>query len=96
VLSGEPRYRAYNLGTGRGVSVRELIGAATQVTGRRIAYRVVERRVGDPPQLVADPALVAHELGWSAQASDLETIVSSAWSWMQSPRNPLRPTSLGA
>lgn len=88
--AGEGRFRAYNLGTGRGVSVRELITAAEAVTGRPVSHRIADRRPGDPPELVADPGLVLGELGWRAQVSDLETIVSSAWSWLRSPNNPLQ------
>lgn len=73
--------RAYNLGMGRGYSVREIISAVREVTGRD--FRVVEqtRRPGDPPRLFADPAKIKRELGWSASITDLHTIISSAHRW---------------
>lgn len=71
----------YNLGMGKGYSVREVIEATKKVTGREI--RVVEqaRRPGDPPRLFADPAKIQRELGWKAGITDLETVVSTAWKW---------------
>ncbi|MEX2643899.1 MAG: UDP-glucose 4-epimerase GalE [Acetobacterales bacterium] len=72
---------AYNLGNGRGVSVREVIEMAECVTGRAIAARVCAPRPGDPPRLVADSTLARNELGWTQQYADLETQVAHAWSW---------------
>jgi UDP-arabinose 4-epimerase len=72
---------ATNLGTGCGHSVREVIAAAEGVSGRKIPARVASRRPGDPPVLVADPSLAAEMLGWRAQHSDLETIISTALAW---------------
>jgi UDP-glucose-4-epimerase GalE len=74
---------AVNLGTGRGHSVRAVIGAAEAVCGRRIPARAAPRRPGDPPELVADPSLATELLGWRAQHSDLDTIVRSALVWHQ-------------
>ncbi len=74
---------AYNLGIGQGYSVREIIRAAERVTGRPIPVREEPRRAGDPPRLWADPARVKAELGWSAQITDLEAIVESAWAWFR-------------
>ncbi len=74
---------AANLGTGRGYSVREVIGAVERVTGRPVNVRVAERRPGDAPALVADPAGVAGILGWQAARADIETIVGDAWRWHQ-------------
>lgn len=70
-----------NLGTGRGYSVREVISTAEAVTGKKIPVRVGERRAGDPPSLVGDPTQARKVLGWTAEYSDLETIVRHAWAW---------------
>jgi UDP-glucose 4-epimerase len=64
-----------NLGTGRGYSVAEVLAAAADVMGSEIPHRLVERRPGDPAQLVADPSRAAQALGWSAERSDLRTII---------------------
>lgn len=72
---------ALNLGTGRGHSVREVIAAAERVCGRKIPLREGPRRPGDPPALVADPALAARTLGWRAQHSSLDTIIRTALAW---------------
>jgi UDP-glucose-4-epimerase GalE len=73
---------AINLGTGRGYSVLEVIRAAENATGRPVRRKIVPRRPGDPPILVADPARAQRVLGWTAQRT-LADIVSSAWMWMQ-------------
>ena len=73
---------ALNLGTGRGLSVLEVIRAAENVTGRPVRRRMGARRAGDPPVLVADPAKAQSVLGWTARRS-LADMVSSAWAWMQ-------------
>lgn len=72
---------AVNLGTGRGVSVTELISTARTVTGRDIVTIASPRRPGDPAQLVADPSRARALLGWSARRSDIQTILSDAWAW---------------
>jgi UDP-arabinose 4-epimerase len=77
---------AFNLGTGRGHSVREVIAAAEAVAGRAIPRREVGRRPGDPPVLVADPTRAADLLGWRAEMSDLETIIRTALAWHQKQR----------
>ncbi|HTH49937.1 MAG TPA: UDP-glucose 4-epimerase GalE [Candidatus Limnocylindria bacterium] len=74
----------YNLGNGRGFSVREVIEAARRVTGHPIPVEVRQRRPGDPPALVAASGKVRHELGWQPRFTDLETIVQSAWRWHRS------------
>jgi UDP-glucose-4-epimerase GalE len=73
--------RAMNLGTGRGHSVREVIAAAQRAAARPVPREEAPRRAGDPPVLVADPALAAEVLGWSPRFSDLETIVGTALAW---------------
>jgi UDP-arabinose 4-epimerase len=84
-------FSAFNLGTGRGLSVREVIEAARTVTGRMIAVRDLPRRPGDPAILVADSALAHSALGWRPKRSDLQTMIADAWGWMTSrPGNGLR------
>jgi UDP-glucose-4-epimerase GalE len=75
--------RAYNLGNGRGFSVRAVIAAAAAVTGRPVPHRFAPRRPGDPPVLVADAALAAAELGWTPERAALETQIADAWAWMR-------------
>jgi UDP-glucose 4-epimerase len=75
--------RTYNLGIGRGYSVREIIDAARRVTGRDFRVSEGPRRAGDPPALYADPAKIQRELGWRAEITDLNEIIKSAWAWFQ-------------
>jgi UDP-glucose 4-epimerase len=75
--------RTYNLGIGRGHSVREIIEAARRVTGQDFTVREGPRRAGDPPRLFADPRRIHSELGWAASMTDLDEIVASAWNWFQ-------------
>jgi UDP-glucose-4-epimerase GalE len=72
---------AYNVGTGRGASIREVIAAVEAVTGRRVPTRVERRRPGDPPALVASPARIRRELGWRPRFTRLRDIVATAWNW---------------
>lgn len=71
----------FNLGTGRGYSVQEVIDTARQVTGRMIAVRYEARRSGDPAELIADPSRAMRELGWRPQLSALEPMIEHAWRW---------------
>jgi UDP-glucose-4-epimerase GalE len=73
--------RIYNLGTGLGYSVRQVLSAIAAETGREVPFDVRERRAGDPPILVANPNLVERELGFKPRYSNLQTIVRSAWRW---------------
>jgi UDP-glucose 4-epimerase len=73
---------ALNLGTTAGHSVREVVAAAAEVTGRHIPVTVGPRRAGDPPALVADATRAARELGWTPRAT-LRDVLASAWTWMQ-------------
>jgi UDP-glucose 4-epimerase len=74
----------YNLGCGGdGYTVREVIAAAERVAGRAIPVQTAPRRAGDPAVLVASSARITRELGWRAERQDLDTIIASAWSWMQ-------------
>ncbi len=71
----------YNVGSGRGFSVREVIEAARAVTGHAIPVAEAPRRPGDPPRLVASPDKIRSELGWQPQHNDLKDMVASAWEW---------------
>ena len=77
----------YNLGVGRGYSVREVIDACRAVTGKDIATRQVARRPGDPPALFASPEGMARDFHWKAKITDLHVIVESAWRWFQAHPN---------
>ena len=70
-----------NLGTGRRHSVRQVVESARRITGHPIPTEIADRRPGDPPELVADPAGARAELGWVARIRDLDQIVGSAWNW---------------
>jgi UDP-glucose-4-epimerase GalE len=77
----------YNLGTGHGYSVREVIQAAEEVSGRKVPVVEGARRPGDPPMLVASSTKVQRELGWRPRYPDLHTILETAWNWhRQHPR----------
>ena len=78
---------AYNLGTGRGYSVREVIRSVEEVTGRKVPVKEGPRRPGDPPALVADAAKIRRELGWSPQYPELRPIVATAWQWHRTHPN---------
>ena len=71
----------YNLGTGGGTSVKEVIDCCRRVTGRDIKALEKPRRPGDPPRLIAASDKIRRELGWQPKFQDIETIVSSAWAW---------------
>jgi UDP-arabinose 4-epimerase len=80
---GNTGFAAFNLGTGTGVSIRELIAAAQEITGHAVPHSVGPRRAGDPAALVSDPTLAFETLGWKARHSDLHNILSTAWAWME-------------
>jgi UDP-glucose 4-epimerase len=71
----------YNLGTGRGYSVREVIRLAEEVTGKPVPVRQGPRRPGDPPELVASADKIRRELGWQPRYTDLRGILETAWNW---------------
>ena len=73
-----PRQPVLNVGTGRGTSVLEVIDVLRQISGRMITPRILDRRKGDPPELIADVSLIRQTLGWSAQFG-IKEIVESAW-----------------
>jgi UDP-glucose 4-epimerase len=71
----------YNLGTGGGSSVREVIAACRKITGRKIETIEKPRRPGDPARLIASSEKIKKELGWKPQFQSLDAIVESAWKW---------------
>jgi len=73
--------RTYNLGNGRGFSVKEVVDMAREVTGHPIPTRVVTRRPGDPAVLVASSEKIRRELGWEPQYPELRAIMETAWDW---------------
>ena len=80
--AGGARYGVYNVGTGRGHSVLEVIEAAVEETGRMIPMKVAPRRPGDLVQTVADASALARATGWQPK-HDLRSILDSAWAWHQ-------------
>ncbi|HYV36153.1 MAG TPA: UDP-glucose 4-epimerase GalE [Gemmataceae bacterium] len=71
----------YNLGIGRGYSVREVIRTVEEVTGKKVPIKEGPRRPGDPPTLVASSEKIQRELGWRPRYADLKSIVETAWHW---------------
>jgi UDP-glucose 4-epimerase len=74
---------AFNLGTGKGFSVREILTAIAAETGREVPHVIKPRRAGDPTYLVADPSAARDVLKFVPQHSDLATIIRTAWAWHQ-------------
>jgi len=72
---------AYNLGTGSGCSIKRLIEAIYNVTGKNVVHRIGPRRVGDPSILVADSTLANKVLGWNPYYTSIEEIIEHAWQW---------------
>ncbi len=73
----------FNVGTGSGHSVREVLAAVEKVTGRRVPFEMGPRREGDPPSLVADSSKLQKKLAWKPQRDSLERIVADAWQFAQ-------------
>jgi UDP-glucose 4-epimerase len=78
---GSPKSDFYNLGTGGGTSVREVIETCQQITGRDIKALEKPRRPGDPPRLIAASEKIRAELGWEPRFQNIRPIVESAWAW---------------
>jgi len=85
-LDTHPGAHAFNLGNGRGFSVREVIAAAEAVSGQKIAHAIEPRRPGDPSVLVASSAKARGQLGWQPVHATLEPIIESALRWHRAPR----------
>src|SRR5438309_9834253 len=81
--ASEGGHRVYNLGNGKGFSVREVVEVARAVTGRPIPAVEVGRRAGDPAVLVASSDRIRAELGWVPEKPALDTMVADAWEWTQ-------------
>ncbi|MCS5479126.1 UDP-glucose 4-epimerase GalE [Corynebacterium sp. YIM 101645] len=80
--SNEPgTHRIYNLGSGDGYSVKQVVEMCRKVTGHPISAEVAPRRAGDPAVLIASSAKIGEELGWNPTRTDLETIVTDAWAF---------------
>ncbi|AWZ49235.1 UDP-glucose 4-epimerase GalE [Clostridiaceae bacterium 14S0207] len=73
--------RIYNLGNGKGFSVKEVIEVARKVTGKEIKAEIAERRAGDPATLIASSKKAMEELQWKPKYNSLETIIDTAWKW---------------
>ncbi|HEV8618378.1 MAG TPA: UDP-glucose 4-epimerase GalE [Candidatus Udaeobacter sp.] len=80
---GTARSELYNLGTGGGASVREVIAACRKITGKKIDSMEKPRRPGDPPRLIASSEKIERELGWQPQFQSLDASIESAWKWHQ-------------
>ncbi len=80
LAAGAPSSR-YNVCTGRGFSVQEVLAAVERVTGHKVPHTIGPRRDGDPSELVADSSRLQNELRWKAEYSGLETIIETAWRW---------------
>lgn len=75
--------KIYNLGSENGATVKEVFRTACEVTGKQIPTKIVGRRAGDPPILIASSQKIKKELGWQPQRTNLKTIIQDAWSWHQ-------------
>jgi UDP-glucose 4-epimerase len=85
-IQDAPGAVVYNLGTGRGYSVLEMVAAFERASGRPIPYEIVDRRAGDIAACYADPALARDELGWEAELG-IDAMVSDAWRWQSENPN---------
>lgn len=79
-LKTNPGLVIYNLGTGRGYSVLDLVNSFSKVSGRKIAYKIIERRLGDVAECYADPTKANNELGWKAKY-EIEEMCEDSWRW---------------
>jgi UDP-glucose 4-epimerase len=84
-MKGPPDVRVFNLGTGRGHSVLEVVAAFERASGREIPYHIVERRPGDVTSCYADPSKARRELGWEADR-DIHAMCRDTWAWQS--QNP--------
>lgn len=75
--------QAFNLGSGTGFTVRQVLDAVARVAGKPVPTRMAPRRAGDSPALVADPSRARQILRWTPAFSDLDTMVRTAWSWVR-------------
>lgn len=80
-IMSDRKSKTYNLGNGRGFSVKKVIEVSRQVTGEKIDAEIAPRRAGDPAVLVASSKKAGEELGWNPKYNSLETIIETAWNW---------------
>ena len=90
-LLAEGGQHVFNLGTGSGSSVQQVVEAVEAVTGRPVPTQLAPRRPGDPPVLVACAAKARRELGWQPRYPELNAILQHAWSWHQAPHGLVSP-----
>jgi UDP-glucose 4-epimerase len=83
--------RVYNLGIGRGYSVKQIIDAARKVTGAQIPVEMGPRRAGDPASLYSDPSRIEREIGWKARRTDIEATIRDAYGWFAKRPYGYRP-----
>ena len=88
MLDGKQKsnWEVFNLGTGNGFTVLEVIESFERVSGHKLEYKIVERRAGDIEKVWADTAYANEELGWKAERS-LDGMIASAWKWEQALSN---------
>lgn len=91
-LIKENQSNTFNVGSSSGFSTLEIINHIETYTNTKIAIVYGKRRIGDPHSLVASNKKISHFLDWSPQFSNLDTIISSAWSWHQNHPNGYQPT----
>lgn len=82
-LVRENRSDFFNLGSGDGISVKEILDAAERVSGKSVPVEYGPRREGDPPALIANASKALEVLGWKTEKSDVDTILKSAWEWSE-------------
>ncbi len=92
-LAETGRSGAYNLGTGRPHSVRDVISAVERITGRKVPWTLAPRRPGDPAILYAAPQKAQSELHWKPQFPELDAIVRTAWDWRRAHPHGYPPTT---
>lgn len=86
-LDGGASSNAYNLGSGQGYSVREVVAAVERIVGVRVPVKFGARRPGDPSALISDISMALHSLGWRPRFTNLDEITRTAWSWRQKKSN---------
>ena len=77
------KFEFFNIGTGKGSSVLDVINAFEKATNKKVVYKIVARRAGDVTSAYADTSLANNELGWKAEL-DLEEALASSWKWQES------------
>ena len=82
---GKKQFEVFNLGTGNGLSVLDVINSFEKVSGLKLNYKIVDRRPGDVEKVYADTTFANEELGWKAESS-VDDILASAWKWEKSIR----------